>query len=123
MPVYNEGGNIVAVLEDLRVNVKTPYRVLICYDRDDDTTLTTIASYPNRHLTEIVYIKNRIGGVCGAVLTGFRESTAEAVLVFCADDPFNGPRIDHMFAQLTQGLDMVIGSRFIKGGCMVGCPL
>jgi len=34
IPVYNEGENIVQVLDSLRRSVTTPFRVLICYDHD-----------------------------------------------------------------------------------------
>ena len=39
IPVYNEGANIAPTLRALAHNVKTPLRVLICYDREDDDTL------------------------------------------------------------------------------------
>src|SRR5690606_16656820 len=34
IPVYNEGANIVRVLQSLREHVASRFRVLICYDRD-----------------------------------------------------------------------------------------
>jgi len=40
--VYDEGANILQTLGSLLRSVSTPYRVLICYDRDDDDTLTAI---------------------------------------------------------------------------------
>ena len=39
IPVYNEGRNIVATLAALAGAVKTPARVLICYDHAEDDTL------------------------------------------------------------------------------------
>ena len=33
IPVYNEGDNIRPVLESFRAHLRTPFRVLICYDR------------------------------------------------------------------------------------------
>ena len=42
IPVYNEGGNIVATLAGLAGAVTTPARVLICYDHADDDTLPAI---------------------------------------------------------------------------------
>ena len=33
IPVYNEGANILRVLDSLRDHVRTPFRVLICYDQ------------------------------------------------------------------------------------------
>ena len=44
IPVYNEGANIAPTLRALANNVKTPLRVLICYDREDDNTLPAIAA-------------------------------------------------------------------------------
>ena len=42
IPVYNEGANIVTTLRAIARDVKTPYRVLICYDHEDDDTLPAI---------------------------------------------------------------------------------
>ena len=44
IPVYNEGANILPTLQSLVRDVKTPLRVLICYDREDDDTLPAIGS-------------------------------------------------------------------------------
>ena len=43
IPVYNEGANIVPTLRALARDVKTPSRILICYDHDEDNTLPAIA--------------------------------------------------------------------------------
>ena len=42
IPVYNEGANIVTTLRAIAREVKTPHRVLIFYDHEDDDTLTAI---------------------------------------------------------------------------------
>jgi dolichol-phosphate mannosyltransferase len=123
IPVYNEGANIVPTLSALAQNVKTPARVLICYDHDNDNTLPAID--PNRdkfkNLT-IEFVKNRGSGVHGAVMTGFAASTAPFVLVFPADDDFNASVIDDMVAKGQAGCDIVCASRFMPGGGMYGCP-
>jgi dolichol-phosphate mannosyltransferase len=121
IPVYNEGANIVRVLDSLKRHVRADFRVLICYDRDDDDTLQALADYrPERF--EIVFVKNRGRGAFGAVVTGFEDSTASAVLVFPADDDYNAPRLDAMFESFRSGRDIVCASRFIPGGRMVNCP-
>jgi dolichol-phosphate mannosyltransferase len=123
IPVYNEGDNIVPTLRALAREVKTPSRVLICYDHEDDNTLPAIRN--NRegfsNLT-IEFVRNRGRGAHGAVLTGFSASTAPFILVFPADDDFNAGIIDSMVAQAAQGRDIVCASRFMAGGSMVGCP-
>lgn len=121
IPVYNEGENIVATLDGLREYVRTPCRVLICYDFDEDTTLAVLEKHDWTPL-EIQVVKNQSRGAHGAVMTGFSASDAEAVIVMPADDDYNGPIIDAMVEKCSQGDDIVAASRFIPGGCMEGCP-
>ena len=121
IPVYNEGENIIGVMDALKISVKTPFRVLICYDRDDDNTLDALRSYHDPGF-EIVTVKNQGKGAHGAVVTGFEKSSAEAVLVFPADDTYNADIIDPMFAKFREGCDIVAASRFMPGGCMEGAP-
>ena len=121
IPVYNEGEGIVAVLRALREQVRTPFRVLLCYDRDDDTTLAAVrgaAKFP----FDVMFVKNHGTGAHGAVVTGFEESAAPAVLVYAGDDDYNAGRVDAMMAKFREGCDIVAASRFIPGGSMEGCP-
>lgn len=121
IPVYNEGVHIVPVLESFANHIRTPCRILICYDRDDDNTIPAIASYAGAPL-DIVLVKNRGSGAHAAVRTGFESSRASAVLVFPADDTNNAAIIDRMFQSFEDGCDVVCASRFMKGGGMLGCP-
>jgi dolichol-phosphate mannosyltransferase len=123
IPVYNEGANILPTLQSLMRAVSTPLRVLICYDREDDDTLTAIRS--NRDALgalAIEFVRNRGRGAHGAVLTGFAASAAPFALVLMADDDYNAGIIDAMAAQAESGCDIVCASRFMPGGGMVGCP-
>ena len=113
IPVYNEGKNIVQVLEALLQSVQTPFRILICYDHE---------KHQDPYPFEIQFVKNEGDGAHGAVVSGFRCSTAEAVLVLPADDTYNAGIIDRMFLKLQDGCDIVVASRFIPGGCMQGGP-
>lgn len=122
IPVYNEGNIILATLAALRQNVATPVRILICYDRPDDDTLSAIKDNPDKVAgMTIEFVQNRGRGAHGAVITGFAASRAPFVLVFPADDDFNAGIIDAMVAKGEQGNDLVCASRFIPGGCMEGC--
>jgi dolichol-phosphate mannosyltransferase len=113
IPVYNEGENILVVLQALQERVRTPIRVLLCYDRDDDTTLAAVRSVPLFPF-EVVFVKNRGRGAHGAVVTGFEASTAPAVLVYPGDDDYNAGRIDSMMAEFRAGCEIVAASRFMR---------
>ena len=121
IPVYNEGQNIVDVLDSFKIYVHTKFRVLICYDHDNDNTLPVIKAYSSEF--KIITIKNKGKGVHGAIITGFDSSIAECVIVFPADDNYNAPILDKMFDKFREGNDIVAASRFMKGGRMEGCPL
>lgn len=121
IPVYNEGAGILLVLEALRKNVRTPFQVLICYDQDDDTTLSALRT-PLAFPFEVRFVKNGRRGAHGAVLTGFEKSTSPAVIVLPADDDYNAGRIDLMMELFRTGCDIVAASRFMRGGCMKGSP-
>jgi glycosyltransferase involved in cell wall biosynthesis len=126
IPVYNEGENIIKVIESLRCSVKTPFRILICYDHDNDNTLEALRTYDRAPASapavRITLVKNRSRGVFGAIMTGFEASSAPAVLIFPADDTYNAGIVDQMFHQFQEGCEIVVASRFMPGGCMEGCP-
>jgi glycosyltransferase involved in cell wall biosynthesis len=121
IPVYNEGANIIKVVDSLVRAVRTPFRVLVVYDHDDDDTLAALDAQPSA--VEVMRVKNRGKGAFGAVVTGFEDSTAPYVLVFPADDDYNAPRIDALVAKARGGAEIVAASRFMSGGSMTGAPL
>ena len=119
IPVYNEDKNILRVLHAFEKEIKIPFRVLICYDRDTDTTLPVIRD--NRFSFEVLAVKNEGKGAHGAVITGLYKSDAFAVISYMADDDYNAAKINDIYAKSLQGYDIVCPSRFIKGGNMIGC--
>ena len=119
IPVYNEGGNIVSVLDSLYRHVSTPYQVLICYDMEDDDTLVVLENYPPER-ARIRLVKNKGQGPNDAIVTGLLASTAPAVLVHMADDDYNAQVIDQMYGLILSGADIVTGSRYMPGGCYRG---
>jgi len=121
IPVWNEGENIRAALDALRLSVQTPTRIFICYDRDDDTTLAALKTY-DASWTDLVLLKNKYVGAHGAIRTGFEASTALAVVTFPADDTLNGRLIDPALKLCYAGAEIVSFSRFMPGGMMEGCP-
>ena len=121
IPVYNEGPNIRSVLESFRRELRVPYRVLICYDFDGDTTLAALEPL-SREEYHFELVRNNGRGVLDAIRAGLRKTTAPVVLTFPADDDYNAPRINAMMEKAQSGCDIVCGSRFIPGGCMEDCP-
>jgi dolichol-phosphate mannosyltransferase len=123
IPVYNEGRNIVGVLGALARSLKTPARVFICYDREDDDTLPAVRANPGAHAgLPVEFVRNHRRGAHAAVMAGFAASRAPLIMVYAADDDFNPPILDRMVALAREGCDIVCASRFMPGGTMQGCP-
>jgi dolichol-phosphate mannosyltransferase len=122
IPVYNEGPNILKVLMALDAAVETSARILICYDRDDDDTLTAIGEHWCRGRLPIEFVRNSGKGAHGAVMTGLRAGKSPYALMYPGDDDYNAGILDSMIAKAREGNDIVCASRFIPGGSMVGCP-
>ena len=82
IPVYNEGPNILATLGALAGKVKTPARVLICYDRPDDNTLPVVRGHPQAYAgLAVELVRNPGRGAHAAIMTGLAASTAPFVVV------------------------------------------
>src|SRR5579871_851132 len=100
IPVYNEGPNILPTLESLQRNLVTPFRILVCYDREDDDTLPAIQQNAARLAgLQIDLVKNAGRGAHGAIMTGFAASKARLVVVYPADDDYNAGILDRMVAK------------------------
>jgi len=121
IPVYNEGHNILGVVDALRREVSTPFNILICYDFEEDDTLAALEEGDTTGLS-IRLVRNTGSGAHQAVLSGFAASDAPFVLVYPADDDYNAGIVDAMAEIAGRGHDIVCASRFMKGGGMVGCP-
>ncbi len=122
IPVYNEGENIIDTLRAIKVNTKTSFKILICYDFDEDNTIPAVKRIEKEFESSILFVKNKGTGVHRAVTSGFEASESSAVLVFPADEAYNASIIDEMYKKFEEGSHVVVASRFMKGGSMKGGP-
>ena len=119
IPVYHEDENIIQLLKALENNIVCNFRVLICYDSESDKTLKYLKN-KNIINKEILLIKNPKQGPNSAIIEGINSSIAEIILIYMADDFENVKIINNMINLIERGNDLVIASRFIPGGNMLG---
>ena len=121
IPVFNEEEIILKTIKNIILNVKYNYRILICYDYDEEPALKIIKSnFPNN--LNILFIKNFSKGFNNALISGFNNSKSEAVLVYMADDHVNHKIINLCYEKFKEGNHVVCPSRFVEGGQMIGNP-
>jgi glycosyltransferase involved in cell wall biosynthesis len=124
-PVYNEADNIQRLLDQVRDKLSVPLELIIVYDFEDDTTVPVVRANLDRYPFPIHLVKNRLGtGVLNAIKTGFLEANGVAILVVMADLSDDLSAVDEMYHLVTQrGVDIVCGSRYMRGGQQKGGPL
>ena len=118
IPVYNEDENIIQLLKSLEKEIKYNFRILICYDSEEDKTLKYFKE-KNIIKKEIVLIKNPKQGPNSAIIQGINSSNSEIILVYMADDFENVKLINKMVKLIEDGHELIIPSRFIQGGKML----
>ena len=119
IPVYNEKENIIKLLKLIEEKVNIDFRILICYDKETDTTLHHLKK-DKIIKNEVLFIKNPGLGPNSAIINGIKFSESEIILVYMADDFENVKLINSMIKLIEEGNDLVIPSRFIEGGKMLG---
>jgi len=121
IPVYNEGDNIQPTINVIEQMVKTSHRIYIVYDFDEDNTLPVIKKMQQEGLP-IELLKNSSRGVANAINTGLRNALEDYLLVTMADLSDDYSVVDRMCQLMTDGYDIVCGSRYMKGGKQIGGP-
>ena len=124
VPVWNEAENIGPFCQRALAELPGSFELLVCYDRDDDTTLPALAAIEPRDKPDrIRLIKNELGpGVRYAIEAGMRAAQAPVVLVMMADLSDDFRRAEQMIASVEAGADVVAASRYSPGGKHIGGP-
>jgi len=123
IPVFNEGKKIIKLIEYITLSSKFLKNIYICYDYNEDSSIFEIKKSKFVNKKNIILLKNNNLGPCEAIKTGFKNSKSKAVIIYPADDFYNGLLLDEMYKLSLNGYDVVCPSRFIKGGTIKNCPL
>ncbi|HVM14483.1 MAG TPA: glycosyltransferase family 2 protein [Egibacteraceae bacterium] len=122
MPVYNEGDEIVPVLDRIFEGVTLPSEVLVVYDTPQDTTAPVLEAYAEK-CPQVVPTLNTYGhGPGNAIRFGIDQARAECVVVTMADGSDDPRQIDDLARLVERGVVVAAASRYAPGGQQVGGP-
>ncbi|HLI62186.1 MAG TPA: glycosyltransferase family 2 protein [Terriglobales bacterium] len=123
IPVYNEGANFRALWGELVSGIRTPFAALVVYDFDEDNTLPVAREIIAAGEARLRLLRNAYGrGVTNAIKTGLEAVESGPVLVTMADLSDELTIVDRMYELYLEGFDVVCGSRYMKGGRLMGGP-
>jgi len=123
IPVFNEGANFPALWKELSSQIKCDFTAYVVYDFDEDNTVPAVKSIMAQGETRLHLAKNQRGrGVVTAIMTGFDVAADGPVLVVMADLSDDLAQVDRMMELYRQGYYVIAGSRYMKGGRLIGGP-
>jgi hypothetical protein len=121
--VYNEGSNFQDLWKELSTFIRAEFIAYVVYDFDEDNTVPVVNEIIAAGESRLRTVKNQRGrGVVAAIMTGFGAVPDGPVLVVMADLSDDLAQVDHMLALYSQGFHVVVGSRYMRGGRLIGGP-
>jgi dolichol-phosphate mannosyltransferase len=124
VPTLNEVENIPPLLARIAECRPVPDQIIFVDDGSTDGTRECIRSQAGNHAVELIERDAPTLGLAGAVVAGARAARGEWLVVMDADLSHPPEKIGELLQPLLEGrADMVIGSRYVKGGSTPGWPL
>ncbi len=135
IPTYNESENIFKLLDEICKNTnESNYEILVVDDNSPDGTGKLVEEFIEKNVPQISYNKKIVvrlitrkkkEGIILALLDGIDESKGENILVMDADFSHLPDYIPDFLSTLKENdnYDIVIGSRYVNGGSIVGWPI
>ena len=126
IPTYNEIDNISAMIDKV-FSLPIEFDLLIIDDGSPDGTAAVVkqrqAKYPER-----LHIVEREGklGLGTAYIAGFKwalERDYDYIFEMDCDFSHNPEDLVHLYERATEGYDVVVGSRYVKGVNVVNWPM
>jgi len=123
VPAYNEGEQVLGVLDRLFESVRLACEVLVVVDSPDDTTVAVAEEYARKE-SRLRYLVNTYGrGPANAIRFGIDAAAAPVVVVTMADGCDDARQIDDLVRLVERGVAVAAASRYMPGGQQVGGPV
>ena len=128
LPAFNEAGNLEPLIKELDPQLK-PHpgsRIIVVNDGSTDATGAELQQIAGTTPTLDIVTHPVNKGLAAALKTGIARAieTNCDVAVFLDSDLSHRPSdLPAFLARIAAGADVVLGSRFVPGGGMIGVPL
>ncbi len=116
LPTYNESQNITRVIDAI-LAVQPECEIIVVDDNSPDGTWCVVEGIQDRYGNVRLMRRITKRGLSSAVADGFREAKGDVLMVLDADGQHDASLIQGMMQKIEQeNADVVIGSRYMKGG-------
>ncbi len=112
VPAFNEKENLLPLMLEIDSVIKKEkrnYEVILVDDGSDDGTFEEGLKLKKKHKYLKVFSHRANLGKTEAILTGFRHSTAQIIVIMDADLQFDANDIPKLLEEMDKGYDIVAG--------------
>src|SRR6266516_119399 len=125
IPARDEAHCIASTVEHLHVELRlhdVPHEIVVVDDGSSDNTWELLTALQTR-LPQLAPIRNAgLHGFGRAVVCGLDQMKGDAAVIMMADESDDCRDVVRYWQELNNGYDCVFGSRFSKGGRVIGYP-
>lgn len=126
MPVFNEEKTIEEMMEkthSVLEKTRKKYEIICVDDGSTDNSNETMHSIRRRMKNTRIVKHGKNKGLGAALKTGIKEAKGELIITIDSDLSHNPKDIVSFLEKIDSDFDMVIGSRYVPGGGMLGVPI
>ncbi len=123
IPAYNEGEQIVPVLDRLFESVRLSCEVLVVVDDESDSTVQVVCDYADKEPRLRCLVNTYGRGPANAIRYGMAAAVAPVAVVTMADGCDDPRQIDDLARLVERGVAVAAASRYMAGGQQVGGPV
>jgi dolichol-phosphate mannosyltransferase len=128
LPIYNEEANIRPLIESIRNLMKNKdYRIVVVNDGSSDNSLNILNELKDdRMIIKSFKINMNIGGVFSSAIDAIladSKSDDDVMIIMESDQTSEVSLVEDMVAEIQGGNDVIIASRYQKGGMYRNFPL
>lgn len=120
IPAYQEGDNIIRVLDRMAPDLPEASEVLVVVDAMEDSTVTALDGYTDPRVRIVLNTLGR--GPARAIRAGIAAVAAPVFVVSMADGSDDPAAIEPLVRLVERGVVIAAASRYMPGGQQVGAP-
>ena len=121
IPAYNEGPNIISIIQDLAKLYDDRISVIVVVDDKGDSTVAQFNKIDKPESYKLV-VQNYGPGPANAIRYGIDQATTSCITVMMADGSDDIREISELSKLVNNGAVIACASRYMSGGQQIGGP-
>jgi dolichol-phosphate mannosyltransferase len=127
LPTYCEADNIGKLIREI-IDIHLNASILVIDDSSPDGTAQAVQELQKEYGNVHLFVRPKKSGLGSAITDGFKiylssRNVPKKIIVMDADYSHNPQDLPALISNMEDGCGIVIGSRYIEGGKIVGWPM